>query len=205
MPHSRSGLVPPPDPMLSLVPLFARLREGDPDALNDILTHCQERVKALTHRMLRQYPRVRVQHGTSDVYAEWCLRIIKALPKLASEPPADFLGFAAKQIRWTLLDLVRKLKTNPCPAVGGSGPDPFREKPDETANDAEKLAMWGEFHAAVESAPDDDRRLFDLLYYQEISLPAAGAMLGVPLSTLKCRWQAARARLMLRLQNVLPV
>ena len=213
MAHARPGPVPQPDApasldtMESLDALFRRIRDGDSDAFNELMTRFQERVKALTHQMLLGFPRVRREYGTSVVYSEWCLRIVKAMPKLAFEPPADFLGYAAMQIRWALLDLVEKAKPNILPAVGGpgSGPDPFSEKPDDMADDPETLAMWGEFHAAVDSTPEDDRRLFDLLFYQGISLKVTSAMLGVPLSTLKCRWQAARARLMLRLKNVLPV
>jgi RNA polymerase sigma-70 factor (ECF subfamily) len=77
--------------------------------------------------------------------------------------------------------------------------------PAGSTNDPVKLAMWDEFHTQVASAPPDEKQLFDLLYYQDMSLPAVSAMLNMPLSTLKLRWQNARVNLMLRLKNELPV
>jgi DNA-directed RNA polymerase specialized sigma24 family protein len=68
-----------------------------------------------------------------------------------------------------------------------------------------KLAMWSEFHDTVAALPDDERRLFDLLFYQGLTLPDAGHLLGVPPPTLKYKWQDARTRMMLRFRNDPPL
>lgn len=189
-----------PDSPKSLVPLFARLKRRDPDAVNDILRHCQNRLKALTRRSLRNYPNVRHSFDTSDVYGEAALRFVKALRNLPLSEPADFLRLAARHIRWTLVDLTRRRKVV---AVGVGGDAVF--DPSDDTNDPERLAMWREFHEAVAELPDDDRQLFDLLFYQGLSLADASELLGVPYPTLKLRWQDARARLALRFRNLPPV
>ena len=55
---------------------------------------------------------------------------------------------------------------------------------------------WGEFHKRIESLPNEEREMFDLLFYEGISQPEAAAILRTSLRTVKRRWQ--RARLMLR-------
>lgn len=185
----------------SLVPLFARLERRDPDAVNDILKHCQNRLKALTRRMLRIFPNVRTGYDTSDVYGEASLRFVLLLRNVPLEAPTDFLCLAAENIRQTLVDLTRRRKVVGV-AVGGD--DAFDPSDDDT-NDPELLAMWQEFHETVAKLPHDDRVLFDLLYYQDLSLPDASALLGVPYPTLKLRWQNARVRLALRFHNLPPV
>ena len=193
----------PDDSSPSLVPLFDRLREGDPAAENDILTHCQERLKELTRRMLRRFPGVRRQEETSDVFAAASIRFLKALRELSFAKPADFLCLAACQIRWTLLDLARTGPQQEAARGGGSegGPEPAAD----STNDPVKLAMWSEFHDAVAALPEDERRLFDLLFYQGLTLPDASHLLGVPLATLKYKWQGARTRMMARFRNDPPV
>jgi RNA polymerase sigma factor (sigma-70 family) len=185
----------------SLSPLFADLARGDPDAINAILTRCQKRLKALTRRALRGFPAVRQWDDTSAVYAEASLRFLAALRELSFANPADFLCLAAWQIRMTLIDLTRRKQFVGCPGGLVGNYDPAGD----STNDPQKLLMWGEFHAVVSALPEQERKLFDLLFYQDLSLNDASQLLGVPRSTLKLRWQNARANLMLRFRNQLPV
>lgn len=195
-----------PDPSPSLVQLFDRHRDGHPAAVNDILAHCQDRLVRLTRQTLRQYPSVRQWGDTADVYGQASFRLIRALRELTFDTPRDFLCLAALHIRNTLIDLTRRAKV-----VGwgrgdpGSRPDPLGEKAADSTNAPEKLAMWTDIHEAIAAAPADERELFDLLYYQGLRQAEAAEVLGVPLSTLKTRWQAARVNLMRRLKNEPPV
>jgi RNA polymerase sigma factor (sigma-70 family) len=195
------------DSMPSLVPLFGRLRDHDPEALNDILTHCQKQFLRLTKKMLGDFSRLRPEWDTDAVYNQASIRLIEDLRDVPFDSPKDFLCLAAYEIRRTLIDLTKRKKVvgRGCGGDPGSGPDPLGEAADGSTNSPDKLAMLGEFHDAVAAAPEDERVLFDLLYYQGLSLPEVSALLGVPLSTLKARWQAARANLMRRLKNETPV
>lgn len=67
--------------------------------------------------------------------------------------------------------------------------------------DQSRLAEWGEFHAAVEKLDSPERDLFDLLWYQDMTLNEAAAVLGIPERTLRRRWREARLRLQTNLGN----
>ena len=55
--------------------------------------------------------------------------------------------------------------------------------------------IWTDFHEAIERLSEDERQMFDLLWYQELSQPAAAEILGVSERTIQRRWQLARIRL----------
>ncbi len=54
------------------------------------------------------------------------------------------------------------------------------------------LAAWREFHERVESLPEEQREVFDLLWYQELSQAEAANVLGVAVPTVKRRWRDAK-------------
>jgi len=47
----------------------------------------------------------------------------------------------------------------------------------------------------VEALPDDEKEVFDLLWYQELTQAEAAALLNVSERTIKRRWASARLRL----------
>lgn len=65
----------------------------------------------------------------------------------------------------------------------------------EDTLDPEKLSQWTEFHEYVEKLPEDDRALFDLLWYQGLTMAETSELLAVPLRTLGRRWKLVRVRL----------
>ena len=67
-----------------------------------------------------------------------------------------------------------------------------------------RLALWTEFHRQVEALPDDEREVFDLLWYQELSQAEAAAIVGVSDRTIKSRWRSARLKLHEALGGSLP-
>ena len=61
--------------------------------------------------------------------------------------------------------------------------------------DPVRLAEWTRFHDAAGSLPDEQREVFDLLYYQGMTQDEAAALLGVSDRTVKRRWLSARLAL----------
>ena len=59
--------------------------------------------------------------------------------------------------------------------------------------DPANLAAWAEFHAQVEHLPEEQREVFDLLWYQELSQAEAATLLGVSERTVKRRWACGPA------------
>ena len=61
--------------------------------------------------------------------------------------------------------------------------------------DPQKLSQWTEFHEYVETLPEEDRSLFDLFWYQGLSMEQSSQLMGIPLRTLGRRWKMARVKL----------
>jgi RNA polymerase sigma-70 factor (ECF subfamily) len=179
-----------------------RHKAGDPTAANELIRHCQGRLKHLTRQMLRRFPGVQKWEDTSDVFQNVLIRLDRALRVLTFDSADHFLRLAACHIRRELIDLTRKPR--PDLPLDPATSDPGPADPTDSTNDPYQLALWHEVHTRIDGLPDDDRRLFDLIYYQGVSQPEAAVLLNVPLRTLKRNWQAVRVRLMLLFGNQPP-
>jgi hypothetical protein len=71
------------------------------------------------------------------------------------------------------------------------------------AGEPGSLEAWTNFHQWVEALPDEEPELFGLLWYEGLTQEEAAA-LGVSLRTVKRRWQSARLRLAVVLENEPP-
>ena len=66
------------------------------------------------------------------------------------------------------------------------------------------IGIGSDFHEKVEALPDDEREVFDLLWYQGITQAEAARVLNVTERTIQRRWQAARLSLYEKLGGELP-
>ncbi len=139
-----------------------------------------------------RYPAVHRDHATSDVLQEVLLDLNGTLTRLTPRNVRHFLGLAGQRIRWKLIDLARRPEPACLPTddlVGAAA---------ETTYDPVRLAQWEEIHSYIQELPEDERELFDLIFYQGVPQPVVAEMLGIPYRTLKYRWQEARLRFMAR-------
>lgn len=191
-----------------------RLQAGDPDARDELLRQACERLRRLTRKMLKGFSRVKRWELTDDVLQNALVRLWNALRDVTPRSARDFYALAALQVRRELIDLARQyygpqgLGANqasnaetfdsahrtPCADVG---------KADLTLEPG-RLAVWSEFHRRVDTLPAEEREVFDLLWYQELTQAEAALLLGISLATLKRRWLAARRRLHEALNGELP-
>jgi RNA polymerase sigma-70 factor (ECF subfamily) len=170
-------------------------REGSRDAL---LEQSLGRVQMLARSMFRRQADLRQFDETDDVVSKALLRLHRALAKVTPADVRAFYGLAATHIRWVLRDLARQhggrrlayADRVPEPGADGEGPA--------------DLAEWAEFHEAVGGLPQEERELFDVLFYQGLEQAEAATVLGVPLRTLKRRWQRARLALRRRMDGHMP-
>lgn len=186
-------------PVSSLSFWLARHAAADPAALDGILCHCQDQLKRHVRRILRGFPDVARWEETSDVLQDVNRRLIKALRgKLQGHSfgtPTDFYCVASQHVRWALLELSRRPHVELFPGQSPEGSSTSLEQsPAAPPEDPYNLARWHEIHTWIEQLPEEDRRLFDLLYYQELSQDEAAEILGVSLSTLRRQWQSLRLR-----------
>jgi RNA polymerase sigma-70 factor (ECF subfamily) len=181
-----------------------RLRSGDSAAEDELIRHSEERLKALTRRMLRDYPRVHRWEETDDVWQQAVLRLVKALRTIHVSTVADYARLASWHIRHVLIDLARHYYGNE--GLGANHATPAA-RPTERSGEAQPEAVaassdspernigWADWHEQIDRLPDDERAVVDLLWYHGMKQEEAASALNISLSTIQRRWQAARIRL----------
>jgi RNA polymerase sigma-70 factor (ECF subfamily) len=190
---------------------ITRLQSGDPAARDALFTAATERLRKLAHRMLQSYPRVRRWEQTEDVLQNSMIRLYRTLQDVPPQTVTDFLRLAALNIRRELLDLAKRhygpfgLGSNHASiAPDEDRPRGFAEPAGQQSLEPSRLAAWSEFHEQVEQLPDDERAVFDLLWYQGVTQAEAAQLLQVNERTVKRRWQSARLKLHEALHGELP-
>jgi RNA polymerase sigma-70 factor (ECF subfamily) len=190
-----------------------RLRAGDESARKELLNSACERLTRLTRKMLKGYPRVKRWEQTDDVLQNAALRLYRALADVRPASATDFFRLAAVNIRRELLDLAkhyygpRGLGANyasPGKSPSSASASDVGLDPPDAAGDPDRLAAWTEFHQQVERLPEEERAVFDLLWYQELTQAEAAALLHTSLRTVKRRWTSARLKLHQALHGALP-
>jgi RNA polymerase sigma-70 factor (ECF subfamily) len=207
-------MTPPYRPDPSAVPdigaCLRLLNENHPQARNWLLHHAETEYARRASRMLSRFPQLRRFEQTGDVLHNAVLRLHHALGTVRPVSPVHFQRLVVRHLHWELLDLVRHyygpagLGTNLDAGGGpheGNEPLPARAALDEGP---QMLAVWTEFHAAVERLPDELWRVFDLLWYQDVTQEQAAAELGADVKTVRRRWQDARLALRPFLPGPLP-
>lgn len=183
--------------------LLDMLKSGDPDASRRLLDVSMERLRTLSRRILADIPGVKRWEETDDLLQNASVRLWKALER--SHPPTtlDYYRLAAAIIRRELIDLSRHyfgpqgIASNQASSwVSEHGSRfPAAEGAADQTHDPQQLGRWTEFHEYVEKLPDEVRMLFDLLWYQGMTLGEAADLMGAAERTVRRRWKTARVNL----------
>ena len=177
--------------------LVERLQAGDAAARDGLIAAASVRLTNLTRKMLHDNPRVRRWEQTDDVFQNAAIRLYRALDEVRPATARDFFRLAAAHVRRELIDLARHHYGPEGGAAHHSshnGNSPV-EHPEGGAERPENIAAMAEFHRSAGELPDEEREIFDLLWYQELSQLEAATLLGVSERTVKRRWQSARLML----------
>ncbi len=176
------------------------LRAGNEAARAEVINRSCGRLRQLAHRMLKNYPRLRRWEQTDDVLQNAMIRLHHSLAQVKPESVALFLGFAAAQVRRTLLDLLRHHFGPEGAAAhhhtdGKGAADGLASaagRCEDVSVEPGNLEAWTRFHEIVEALPEEQRQVFSLLWYEALSQPQAALVLGVSQRTVGRRWLAAR-------------
>ena len=180
-----------------------RLKAGDAAARDRLIAAASVRLTHLTRKMLRDNPRVHRWEETDDVFQNAALRLCRALDQVQPPTARDFFRLATAHIRRELIDLARHHFGPEGAAAHHStqaGTLPA-EPPAKRAERPDNLAEMAEFHRIAGELPEEEREVFDLLWYQELTQQESAALLGVSERTVKRRWQSARLMLARSLPN----
>ena len=183
--------------------LLDMLAAGHPEASRQLLDVSIERLRQLSKKIMADIPGVSRWEDTDDLLQNGAIRLWKALENNHPPTPLDYFRLAAAVIRRELIDLARHyfgsrgIATNLARSWIKEGEHlaaPVESSPDETY-DPQRLGRWTEFHEYVERLPDEDRALFDLLWYQGLTLGEAAELLCASERTIRRRWKTARVKL----------
>jgi RNA polymerase sigma-70 factor (ECF subfamily) len=185
-----------------------RVHVGELTARDELIERAQERLRRLTGKMLADFPRLRDRVELDDVFQNAMLRLCRSLLEVTPGSVRAFFRLAAVQVRRELIDLARhyfgpeSLAARMERATTGDF-SPNRDPSDHSLDPA-RLAVWTDFHRQVELLPEDEREVFDLLWYQGVPQPEAADLLRVDVRTVRRRWLSARRKLSEALRGHLP-
>jgi RNA polymerase sigma factor (sigma-70 family) len=98
-------------PSVDFADLFARTREGNREARNELLTRLHDRLRRLTAKVLPAFPAVRLRRGVDSVVGDLFVKLIRALDAgLTCRTADDFLQFAGARLRTLLIDEAQKAR-----------------------------------------------------------------------------------------------
>jgi RNA polymerase sigma factor (sigma-70 family) len=176
--------------------LLDKASAGDPGSYDDLIALSSARLVKLTRQMLRGYPHLRRWEQTDDVFQGAAMRLHRSLSEVRPDSVRAFFGLATTQIRRTLIDLARH-------HFGPEGQGAKHETNAESENwvvkhhadqddSPENRETWTSFHQAVERLPDDEREVFQLLWYGGMEQKQVAELLGISIPTVQRRWYRAR-------------
>jgi RNA polymerase sigma-70 factor (ECF subfamily) len=177
-----------------------RLQAGEAAARGELIRVSQKRVVVIARHMFRRFPRLRAWEETDDVVQNALLRLHRSLEDISPATVREFLGLASLQIRRTLLDLTRSyfgpegLATKQAHGPGDAPSTSWLEAALVTG-EPQSLEDWADFHEFVAALPEEEREVFDLLWYQGLTQAEAAEVLGVSERSVRRRWFSARERL----------
>jgi RNA polymerase sigma-70 factor (ECF subfamily) len=184
-------------PATDTAALIERLPDGGAVARSALISRTCERLRALASRMLRRYPVVGRWEQTDDVLQNALVRLCRALENAPPESARHFYHLAELQLRRELLDLADRYRgpngiganhhTDPTGGAVARRPDP--------ADGPQTIAEWAEFHRLIAHLSAEEREVFGLLWYQQLTQEEAAEVLGVSVRTVKRLWQATRLAL----------
>lgn len=179
--------------------LVDRLRSGDPQARDLLITHTCQRLERLTRYMLGTFPRVKKWEQTCDVFQNVQIRIHKAISgsKVELKSARHFYQVAANHIRWELRDLAQKYRgpkwtvvNHRTDSTGGA-----ITRVADPASGPDRLLEFADFQQKAKELPPKLREVFDLIWYNGMTCKEAAEILGVSEKTVKRLWAKVRLAL----------
>jgi RNA polymerase sigma factor (sigma-70 family) len=186
------------DSSADLQNLVERLRLGDDTARRQLLERAYNRLLKIAATIFKQdFARLGGRHDVESVVSEVWIRLVGALQTVHPETVDGFFGLVFKKVREVLLDMAGKddaLGRLVSLDVPDQSSRPAVDPPD-TTHEPTRLAALTEFHRQVEVLPDDERSVFELLYYGDFSQAEIAHIREMHPKQVSRLWLAATGRL----------
>lgn len=143
--------------------------------------------------MIKTYPLLRTKADTDDLLQNFLIRLTKAFINITPECSADFFKLVSVLMRNELIDMGRKL-------FGKDGDKKnFEQSTDPTKLNAKgsgegpaNLFEWVEFHESIDTLPELEKEVFQLIFYQGFSQDEVATLLNISVKTVFRRWTSAK-------------
>ncbi len=173
--------------------LLNLLKKGDEKSKIQIVEFSFKRFKKLAKRMIASYPLLRTKADTDDLLQNFIIRLTKAIESIVPNNSIDFFQLASVLMRNELIDMGRKL-------FGKDGAKKNFEQPtDPKFLDAKEpgegpsgISEWVEFHESIDTLPEEEKNVFQLVFYQGLTHEEVSSLLGISIKTVFRRWTKAK-------------
>jgi len=170
--------------------LVLQCQEGDGNALRELITRWQPRLKRLAWRLTGR------REAAADVTQEAWMAIVRGLKSL--DNPARFRIWAYRIVRnkcadWISRRAVRRKAVNDLQESAGSNSAGVVTSGE--VNAAESADELAQLRRAISALPDEQRAVLALYYLDEMGVTDIATVLSIAPGTVKSRLHQARARL----------
>lgn len=171
--------------------------------VRELLGHAAERLQLLCANLLhRSYPRLArppVNLEATEMLSAVIERLLKALRKARPGTTRQFFCIASQHMRWELNDVARRLDKG---ANAAQLRDEFVAPPPESDSTIGPNAV--RMLEAIESLPEEEREVFDLVRIHGMSSSDAAELLGVAVRTVQRRLSSSILLLTEKLTDLSP-
>lgn len=189
-----------------------RLGSSDHLAREHLISPALHRLTVMTRKMLGDFPGVHRWELTDDVLQNVSLRLWNSLQAVQPKTAAHFYRLAALHIRRELIDLARTyfgpegIGANYSSHLNPQAQSGEQDRLDiaDLTHEPSRILAWAEFHQQVDLLPDDEREVFELLWYQGLSQVEVASLLDISDRSVRRLWRRARLTLHESLQGELP-
>lgn len=183
-----------------------RLNANEPAARTELLQITHDRLLAMVRAQLSRSPRLRRWEQSDDVLQKVYMRLLRCFDQVPIATTREYLSLAATNMQRELIDLARYYFRETGPgrnhATPGSNED-WAQNVD--SDDAAKLLEWAELHEFIARLPDEEREVFNLHWYHDLTHKEVADLLGVSTKTVSRRWMEAKDRLAAHLRPLIDI
>lgn len=181
------------------------------DVTEDALLAMMDSLRQLSSSMLAGFPDVQRWDQTDDVIQQAAMKTLLALRESPAISRRHLENLVALQIRRTLIDLGRKYATRVAmnqqrwtPALTDHTYNCVSDFEATAESDPRGLIDWVELHEQIENLADEEREVFQLIWYRSLSKEEVADLINVDLRTVQRRWRSARESLASRYGGLPP-
>lgn len=216
-PSAQESMEPACQRRTPLEPLIAALATengaGREAARTGLLEASMEHLRDVARRMLGRFPHVRRWDETDDIVQNAAIRLHRTLATVVPNDARHWMALIATQVRRELLDLARRHASPDSHAqqhetnvarIDGRPVEKIALAETPAIDVFDSLASWTQLHNIAAGLPDEERELFDLVWYVGATQDEIAALWNCSPRTVRRRWEETKRRVLERFHGEPP-